>query len=83
MKKVIKKHGAKVVAGLAAGIASSLATLASTDAPGTKHKQSNLRKMSGQVSDMLTPASKSLRKRGGKKADGEQRESEERSHRAL
>jgi len=54
VKKVVKKHGPKIVAGLAGGIASTLATLASTDAPGTKGKQSNLRKAVNQVSDALT-----------------------------
>lgn len=53
VKKVLKKHGPKIVAGLAASIASTLATLASTDAPGTKGKQSNLRKAVRQVSDVL------------------------------
>lgn len=69
LKKAVNKHGAKIVAGLAAAVASTLATLASTDAAGTRHKQSNLRKMSGQMSRMLTPARKKLRKLGSKKAD--------------
>lgn len=36
LKKVVKKHGPEIVAGLAGVIASTLATLASTDAPGTR-----------------------------------------------
>jgi hypothetical protein len=54
VKKALKKHGPKIVAGLAASIASTLATLASTDAPGTKGRQSNLRKAVREVSHMLT-----------------------------
>ncbi len=83
LKKAVKKHGAKVVAGLAAGIASSLATLGSTDAPGTKHKKSNLRKMSEKASDMLLPAGKKSRKRARRKAGDELLESESRSDRAM
>jgi hypothetical protein len=54
LKKALKKHGPKIVAGLAASIASTLATLASTDAPGTKGRQSNLRKAVREVSHVLT-----------------------------
>jgi hypothetical protein len=65
VKKAIKKHGAQIVAGLAASIASTLATLASTDAPGTKGRQSNLRKAVRQVSDVLTgDTGKKSRKHG-------------------
>jgi len=66
LKKALKKHGPKIVAGLAASIASTLATLASTDAPGTKGRQSNLRKAVRDVSDVLTgDTGKKSRKRGG------------------
>lgn len=65
VKKALKKHGPKIVAGLAASIASTLATLASTDAPGTKGRQSNLRKAVRQFSDVLTgDTGKRSRKRG-------------------
>jgi ATP-dependent protease HslVU (ClpYQ) peptidase subunit len=65
VKKVVKKHGPKIVAGLAGAIASTLATLASTAAPGTKGKQSNLRKAARQVTDSLTgDEERKPRKRG-------------------
>jgi hypothetical protein len=90
VKKAVKKHGPKVVAGLAAGIASTLAALASTDAAGTRGRQSNLGKMSQRMSEMLLPSGKQSRKRGvsgkklGKKRRGEERsESDERSEGPL
>ena len=69
VKKIVKKHGGKIATGLASGIASSLATLAKTEAPGTGGK-SNLKKVSKDVSEMLTgEEGKRPRKRGrdGKK----------------
>jgi hypothetical protein len=65
VKKVIKKHGPKLAAGLAGGVASTLATLASTEAPGTKGKQSNLGKLSKEVTDMVGQGDKKSRKRDG------------------
>ena len=38
VRKVIRKHGPHIAAGLAGGIASRLATLANTEAPGSKGK---------------------------------------------
>jgi len=52
--KVIHKHGPAIAAGLAGSIASTLATLAGTDAPGSKGKKSNLARLSEDVSDKLT-----------------------------
>ena len=54
VNRVIKKHGSEIAAGLAGGIASTLATLASTDAPGTKGAKSNLGTLSDKVVDTLT-----------------------------
>ena len=51
--KVIRKQGPVIAAGLAGSIASTLATLAGTEAPGSKGK-SNLAKLSEDVSDKLT-----------------------------
>jgi hypothetical protein len=73
VKKVIKKHGPKVVAGLAGSIASTLATLASTEAVGSKGRKSNLTALSKRVTDTFTGESdvKSRRKgRSGKRGDG-------------
>jgi hypothetical protein len=52
--KVIQKHGPAIAAGLAGGIASTLATLAGTEAPGSKGKKSNLAKLSDDISERLT-----------------------------
>ena len=52
--KVIHKHGPAIAAGLAGSIASTLATLAGTEAPGSKGKKSNLAKLSEDVSEKLT-----------------------------
>jgi hypothetical protein len=66
VKKVMKKHGPKLAAGLAGSLASALATLASTEAPGTKRRQSNLAKLSGEVTDMVVgKGGKKSRKRDG------------------
>ena len=56
VKKVVKKHGPEIAAGLVSGVASTLATLASTEAPraNSKRKKSNLSELSERVSDMLT-----------------------------
>src|SRR4051812_34846439 len=52
--KVIHKHAPVIAAGLAGSIASTLATLAGTDAPGSKGKKSNLTKLSEEGYDKLT-----------------------------
>ena len=52
--KVIHKHGPAIAAGVAGSIASTLATLAGTEAPGSKSKKSNLAKLSEDVSEKLT-----------------------------
>ncbi|HZA35989.1 MAG TPA: hypothetical protein VE505_13715 [Vicinamibacterales bacterium] len=52
--KVIHNYGPQIAAGLAGGIASTLATLAGTEAPGSKGKKSNLAKLSEDVSEKLT-----------------------------
>ena len=57
VEKVINKHGPQIAAGLAGGIASTLATLAGTEAPGSKGKKSNLAKLSEDVSEKLTDSS--------------------------
>ena len=65
VRKAIKKHGPQIAAGLAGGIASTLATLANTDAPGTKRRKSNLAALSQKVSDSLSGMES--HKRGGRK----------------
>jgi len=62
--KVVKKHGPQILAGLAGGISSTLATLASTDA--STRERSPLSKLSQRVSNLLTGENgrKSERPRG-------------------
>jgi hypothetical protein len=67
VRKAIKKHGPQIAAGLAGGIASTLATLANTDAPGTKGRKSNLAALSQKVSDSLSGTES--HKRGGRNTD--------------
>jgi len=50
VRKAISKHGPEIAAGLVGGVASAIAALASTDAPGTSGRKSNLGKMSEDVS---------------------------------
>lgn len=65
VNRVIKKHGPRIAAGLAGGIASALATLASTEAPGRKGRKSNLGALSQQVTDALAgDVSSESRKKG-------------------
>jgi len=52
--KVLKKHGPQIAAGLAGGISSTLATLASTDEAGSRGAKSNLAKLSETVSGYLS-----------------------------
>ena len=54
VNRLITKHGGEIAAGLAGSIASTLATLASTNAPGTKGPKSNLGKLSEKLVDTLT-----------------------------
>ena len=63
VSKVIRKQGPAIAAGLVGSIASTLATLANTEAPESKGK-SNLAKLSEDVSDKLT-GSTDERIRGG------------------
>lgn len=49
VKKLIKKHGAEVAAGLVGTAASALATLAGTEAPGARGKKSNLAELSHRL----------------------------------
>jgi hypothetical protein len=58
MKKALKRHGPEIAAGLAGSLVSTLATLASTTAPGTKGKRSNLARLSDTAADAVTPAKK-------------------------
>ena len=60
VRKAMKKHGPTLLAGLASGLASSIATLAGTEAPG-KHGKWNL-------ADLVKRAGESLRDKGGKKS---------------
>jgi hypothetical protein len=53
VSKVIRKQGPVIAAGLVGSIASTLATLAKTEAPESRGK-SNLAKLSEDVSDKLT-----------------------------
>ena len=53
VRKAMKKHGPAIVAALAGGLASSIATLAQTDAPG-KHGKSNLADMAERAEESLT-----------------------------
>ena len=56
LRKVIRSHGAEIVSGLATGVASMLITLASTEAPGTKGRKSNLAKVREKMSNALAVA---------------------------
>jgi NH3-dependent NAD+ synthetase len=80
VRKVIKRHGSEAAVGLAGGVASALATLASTDAPDTKGKKSNLGKLSQQVSKALASDDrKKSRKRTAKKTHNKRAKREEES----
>jgi hypothetical protein len=67
VNKVVKKHGPKVAAGLAGSIASALAALAGTQAPGRKGKKSNLAALSERVSDAVGEGSRESRTKADKK----------------
>jgi hypothetical protein len=62
VNKVMKRHGPAIAAAIGGGIASTLAALASTEAPDGKGK-SNLAKLSENVSEALTPDKKKSRTR--------------------
>ena len=53
VRKAMKRHGPAIVAALAGGLASSLATLANTDAP-NKGGKSNLADMADQAKAAVT-----------------------------
>jgi hypothetical protein len=79
VNKVLKKRGPQIAAGLAGGIASTLATLANTEAPGTKGKKSNLAVLSGKLSDTVTGTDGGSRTKGGlRKKAGSQKGKRER-----
>jgi hypothetical protein len=59
MRKMIKRHGREIAAGLVGSIASALATLAATEAPGADGR-SNLTKMSKKISKTITDKGRNL-----------------------
>ena len=68
VRKAMKKNGPALLAGLAGAFASSLATLANTEAPGKRGK-SNLANVVDRVQDSLTtPQEKKSRRRIEKKS---------------
>lgn len=68
VRKAMKKNGPALLAGLAGAFASSLATLANTEAPGKRGK-SNLANVVDRVQDSLTtPQEKKSRSRIEKKS---------------
>jgi hypothetical protein len=68
VRKAMKKNGPALLAGLAGAFASSLATLANTEAPGKRGK-SNLANVVDRVQDSLTtPLEKKSRSRTEKKS---------------
>jgi hypothetical protein len=68
VRKAMKKNGPALMAGLASAFASSLATLASTQAPGKRGK-SNLANVVDRVQDSLTtPHGKKSKSRIEKKS---------------
>jgi hypothetical protein len=54
VKKAVKKHGQTLVAGLLGGLASTIATLAKTDAPGTGGAKSNLGMLAENIQEALS-----------------------------
>ena len=68
VRKALKRHGPALIAGLASGLASSLATLSKTEAPGTDGK-SNLAMMAERLEEALTTGDqdKKQKKHHGKK----------------
>lgn len=73
VKKVVKKHGAKIAAGLAGGFASALAALASTDAPESHGKQTNLAQVFGKLTNVTKGSRKKARKRAAAHGAGEEK----------
>ena len=68
VRKALKKNAPAVLAGLAGALASSLATLANTEAPGKRGK-SNLADVVDRVQDTLaTPRGKKTRSQVEKKS---------------
>ena len=63
INKIAKKHGSKIAMGLVGSLASTLATLATTDAPRGHGKRSNLDELSRRLSEaMMAPLSKKSRR---------------------
>ena len=78
VKKVIKKHGPEVAAGLVGTVASTLATLASTEAPRSRGKQSNLGELSHKLSATIAgDKGKKSRKEGRDKVSKKKRQRDE------
>ena len=58
VRKAMKRHGPAMIAGLASGLAATIATLGKTEAP-HGHGKSNLADMVEQAKDSLTDGKKS------------------------
>ena len=70
VRKAMRKHGQTIVAGLASALVSSIATLASTQAPG-KHGKSNLADLAERAEESLSPAGR--KKSGSRKQEKKRR----------
>jgi hypothetical protein len=66
VRKAMKKHGPALMAGVASGLASTLATLAKTDAPGKRGK-SNLAQVFERLEESLVARPKKPRHRDPEK----------------
>ena len=66
VRRAMKRHGPALMATLVSGLASSLATLAATDAPDRRGK-SNLADKLEQATDSLTGARKKAKARNAEK----------------
>jgi hypothetical protein len=53
VRKAMKKHGPALIAALASGLASSIATLAKTEAPG-RHGKSHLAELAARAEESLS-----------------------------
>jgi hypothetical protein len=69
-QKLVKKHGPEIGATLAGGIASSLAALASTRAPGDKGLKASLAKLSDDLNELLGGDGKKSRKKARSRKKG-------------
>lgn len=73
VNKVIKKHGPKIAAGVGGSIASALATLATTEAPSSKGKKSNLAAISRKIADTVAGEDGKSRKKQRARKDGDEK----------